>query len=312
MTDFYPFRSGLYKGIRRGELPLVKTCFDRMWAEPSERKWLLWRFPYIVLEEAFHRIGEVPALLRSDPHDAKMWLRQYYYLAIGLKSKDCYAFPGAKIHPLLLRKDGPELHMLLRWFAELSGRDPMVLADSLFEFLLKRDPLPEYEIAALSLLRQRMLRGGKYSDRLACMIGMLLIGMRGLSHEQAEQQLQDDLKRWRAETTAPPQALSELPWYCYDKHTRIGLQVGREIDRRGRLLKAKMSLDDFHLLWMMQESFFTPRNRLSIPKEQTHLTVLDSYWWPRLCVATVPPARATKTWARFRPEVIRLIEQALL
>jgi len=263
---------------------------------------LFWRLPILVIEEAWHLVGELPSFLRKHSEAERDWRAQYYYLTLSVKSKDCYAFPNGVIHPLLSQQDCPEQRLISGWLNELSGQDPMVIADPVFEFVLKRDPLNEYEIAALSMLRARAFRGGKYNDRLACVIGMLLLVSRGLDREAVKERLAADMKA-HAEK---PKTLDKLPWYCYDKHTRLGLLAASILEKKGVLQKHKLSMDDFKKMWTYRESFFVPNEKLSVPKIPDQLTAFDSYWWPRLVVSMVPKTEALR-WKKLRPVVSRLI-----
>lgn len=52
-TDLSLYKSAIQKGVRRGRLGLVKTCFEKLWpaTETKAQSWLMWRLPVIVMEE---------------------------------------------------------------------------------------------------------------------------------------------------------------------------------------------------------------------------------------------------------------------
>lgn len=304
--NYYAARSGIQKAIRRGDVSLTKTCFDMLWADPEHRRWLFWRLPLLVIEEAWHLTGELPTFLRKNSLEERDWRAQYYYLTISLKSKDCYAFPNGMIHPLLAKKDCPELRLIQNWLSELNGRDPLLIADAVFEAVLKNDnPLNEYEVTALTMLRSRVFKGGKYNDRLACVIGMLLLASRGMERGAVREKLTGDLDAYAAAKPKLPKTLV-LPWYCYDKHTRLGLEVEYILTARGVLKKHKITPYEFRILWLYEESFFVPKEKMRIPAKPENLTVFDSYWWPRLRVAVCQPKQA-KAWEALRPVVSKVV-----
>jgi hypothetical protein len=118
-ADFtYGCRSAIQKGIRRGDLDLVHTCFEELWAEKSQRNWLMWRATTLVMEEAWQMIGEYGELLASGSKEENDWRKFLYRLCFATKSKDAMGlmFLVNREHKALTEMAHPEMEEMVLWY----------------------------------------------------------------------------------------------------------------------------------------------------------------------------------------------------
>ncbi len=227
----YGARSGIQKGIRRGDPSLVITCFDALWPHKKHRQWLLWRMPILVTEDAWIMTGEYAkvqsiAKEKSDKEKRDLWRRFVMRLTIALKSRDAGDLWSAKT--LQSHKESNMAVALYRLADSNTEKPPRGLPFKLYRAFLdehcvpKRyvgEPVSDYEWDAVRAAYQRSQAGGLSGDPWGCLFAGMLIILRGLNEQAVLNMLQEQQEKVKGTTVG---YLNELPWYCFDMHTRPG------------------------------------------------------------------------------------------
>lgn len=275
----YVAHSAIQKGIRRGDLDLVKTSFDIMWGIKKERDWLKWRIPVIICEEAWYMAGEFAKLLGLKTDEPKEWKKFLYKLALVTKSKDA--------GPLLYLSQNTdyefwEIKEARRWYSKLSDSlGPSVLVDEVSSKLLTNRYLSDYELSAFDIFRDRVKRGGMFNDRCFCIGALFLILNRGLREEEVREEIKNSVESYKNSGGCLPKKidlLSDKYWYNMDMHTAIGKMV-LGIYNKKYCESLSMSKTDLRFLWFFMESGYTPNKlmRYTDPKETP--SILETCWW---------------------------------
>lgn len=288
-SDFiYGCRSGIQKGIRRGDLDLVHTCFEALWEKNDQhRDWLKWRIWSITIEETFQMIGELAQLLKNKNPSKADWRRFAFLLCIATKSKDA---PGLWEY---IANNGRSTHAEfreLRFFrrtadSEYQG-DFLKVVPGLYEAYCNgtdERQLSEYELDGLEVLFKRAQGGGMLNDRYFAFTAMVLLYLRGIDAEEVSQDLKDGRDHWVNTVNGRTKPkLVNLPWYVFDKYTSVGREViGRVLGQwNSRDLRA-LNEYELSLIWFYLESAKTGIDRIRIknPLKSHNPSAFDSIWW---------------------------------
>jgi hypothetical protein len=224
-TMLYGARSGIQKAVRRGDPSLAKTCFDILWSIPAHRKWLLSRFRSIVFEDCWIMAGEyakaVDSLGEKPIEDVMFragWLTFLLRLTIAKKNQDC----GWGWHVVRHSENPvnfPEYKLVQKVFSFAVGGDPSKAGGKAEEYLSGIRELDAYEKAAFREAKRRSSLWGLESDRWMGLMAMALIVGRGLPEEEILEMLSQQKTRFSG---VKVKTVAELPYYCFDMHTRPG------------------------------------------------------------------------------------------
>jgi hypothetical protein len=291
--DFiYGCRSGIQKGIRRGDLDLVNTCFEALWEKDDQhRDWLRWRTHSITIEECFHLTGELAKLLATNSRLKADWKKFIFKLCIATKSKDC---PGLWS---FIHHKGRSKHLEfkeLRYFRKYADReyegDYLKVVNEVYVAYMQgtdERQLDLYEHDAMNVFHNRSLGGGMLNDRYFAFTGMILLFLRGLDEAAVNEDLKKGRDRWvkKVNGRTKPRTVS-LPWYVFDKHTQVGREaIGKILSRWNQAGQGRDALDEYHLdtIWFYLESAKTGKDMINIVAEEREgLTALDSMWWLKM------------------------------
>ena len=239
----YGARSGIQKAVRRGDVSLARTCFDTLWPIPEHRKWLLWRIPVLVVEDCWIMSGELAKaqaaakeLSASSDELQRHWLKFIIQLTIATKAQDAawlwYLAKCESGNPL----DHAEWQMMREVVLMVEEGNPEVLPSKFphdrFEAFLRsrvRRELTPYEELAFAAVEARRRTGGMVADQWNCMSAALLIFMRGLPEATVQGMLQNQKGKYAG---ARVKCVTDLPWFCFDMHTRPGLRAASAFRKR--------------------------------------------------------------------------------
>lgn len=257
----YGARSGIQKGIRRGDLDLVKTCFDILWVDKTQRNWLKWRLTVLVFEECWPMLGELHEFYEVKPKEEKQYRKFIYQLALATKSKDApYQMLITAPAKLFTSEQWRhyELQNVKLLHDQIEDNDPATVVDSLYEETVVQSPrgkISNYEKNAIRLLRKRVSMGGMLGDRMSCLSVMMLISFRGLNKKVIQADIKQGAKRWykRVGQVRQPKTI-QMPWYVFDMHTQAG-KIGGRIFEKNKLSKYKgLDAEKFYSIWFFCES----------------------------------------------------------
>lgn len=289
-TWLYGCRSGIQKGVRRGDASVVKTCFDALWGDQEHRKWLLWRIPIMVGEDAWHMAGE----LYNTQQEVKaaggvaaekdLWLRFMMRLAIAVKNKDWEVMSPE----LFMESHHPEAVVSQALWEKISaacGKDkPQLFSrDGILEVIddtvtWHRPPLNGYEKGAIKAMDSRKYQGGMLGDRWGCIAVMMLVWMRGLNEDEIQQMLEEQKRKFAGTVV---KTLETLPWYSFDMHTRPGQMAMRVWIKRYN--PYGLTFEQLDGLWFCIESAKVGREvmpkRRGDPDLVPEPTWRDEIWW---------------------------------
>jgi len=336
-TYLYGCRSGIQKGLRRGDLNLVHTCFEALWGAKKFRDWLKWRIHVLVAEDVSYMTGELARFLAAVPNEPEAekicYKRFILKLTLLAKNRDFGGLLAVATHTPEERGEHPELSEA-RYVARLLIKTKD-LAPSLRELgdlicskiidqgVIPGDPglrhkLSQYEMSAIECLRARAHLGGMPWDMKTYIMGMLLIAMRGLPEKEIKEYVRGQILANKVRLGSVSLSRVGLPWYVFDMHTRPGLRA------MGRFKKFYPDLfykvDNFKLLWFQMESAYFPPGAVHYLKmtPTAKPTWLDCMWWLEelkcsgLKSKTMRPAEVAKWWRKeVRPKLKRLVLEEL-
>jgi hypothetical protein len=277
----YGSRSGIQKGIRRGDLDLVHTCFETLWATPTHRNWLKWRATTLATEEAWQMIGEYGKLLKSGTDSKEEWRKYIYRLCLATKSKDAVALWFSAHDGAPYPEGHPEFMELDLWRNMCGGKDEdyLGLANDMYNTYVTSRKMSEYEKNAMDALLRRTKMGGMMGDRFICLSSMMLLYLRGLDEDEVLGNLKVNAAEWKERSGRSKPETVDLPWYAFDFHTQAG-KIACNIFMKHSASKYNISRGTFMSLWFFLESAKMPRYLLKIPKNyEEELTAFDSAWW---------------------------------
>jgi len=317
----YGARSGIQKGIRRGNLDLVKTCFDILWNDKQQRNWLKWRLTVLVFEECWPMLGELHEFYESKPTEEAQYRKFIYQLALATKSKDA---------PIQMLINAPsenftpeqwnhyELRNVKILHDKIENDDPTTVVDSLFEECVISSPrgkITDYERNAIRLVRKRVGMGGMLGDRMSCLSVMMLISFRGLNPQFTKADIKAGAKRWykRIRRKRQPKTVT-LPWYCFDMHTQAGKIGGRIFEKHKMGKYPGLEPSNFYMIWFFCASGVMEKSLIRWKthgfESATQFDPYDTVWWIPLMKHHLTygtnDARATKSlWDKSMEEDIR-------
>lgn len=314
----YGAHSGIQKAIRRGNLALARQCFNILWNNKVHRNWLLWRLPILVAEETWFLIGEYAQLQGTFTTPENTW-SFIATLVASTKNKD-----AAALHPLLSRctfdpihpnRRDAELAIMHKALEEGQG-DPTRAAQFLQDRIqLKTDPA--YGHSAAQALVTRSASGGMVVDKWLCVGALVLLLHRRLDEKRIKITIARDRtafkKNLREKQIAIPK--KTLPWYVFDKHTRVGKTAMSIFMRNHAQQFGVTSLADLNSLWLMLESLWVPETSLKVvPKGTTSYNWMETVWWPlfeeiEIMRVTGQPYKKFRTtsWQDIKKELINIV-----
>jgi len=126
---------------------------------------------------------------------------------------------------------------------------PTIVLDKILKESISRE-LTDYEIQACKAVEARRLSGGMKSDQWNAISAQLLIHMRGLPESEVLDMLENQKQLFRDEKIS---TLQEIPWFCFDMHTRPG-QMAMRVWLKN--YKTKLFSDEDRLVtaWFQLES----------------------------------------------------------
>lgn len=283
-------RSGIQKGIRRGDLDLVKTCFDILWNTKTQRNWLKWRLTVLVFEECWPMLGKLCEFYDTKPKEETEYRRFIYQLTLATKSKDAeyQILINAPVDFFTAEQwRHYELQNVKLLHDQIEDNDPATVVDSLFEETTVNSPrgkISDYEKNAIRLLRKRVGMGGMLGDRMSCLSTMMLISFRGLDKKRTEADIKNGAKKWykRVGQARQPRTVP-MPWYAFDMHTQAG-KIGGRIFEKHKLRKySGMDAAKFYSIWFFCESGKMEPSLINWKiKGFDSMSTLDPYdtaWW---------------------------------
>ena len=316
-------KSGIQKGIRRGNLDLVKSCFEALWdSSKTDRLWLTWRLPILVEEEALWLLGDLVEFLEQYPiADAKedsdgakkKWLGYYCKLAMATKNKDSRAVWALSMLPeYAYQKE--ELNLMAEWRRSLlkvdpEKADPPSIIDVMHEEIGSLRRLSAYEKKVLEHLHKRAYGGGMLADKQGCMSAMVLVVTRGLHRATVKGRLQKDLRRYKEEIGRAPRIIN-LPVYCWDSHTQAGKMALHILMKQGKKEYPDLEWQALRKVWLHMGSFFVPKSLttgLGVEKADD-ATLVDQIWWDEwrieaLRLWNISLSDAEMLWSKMLPDL---------
>lgn len=302
-------RSGIQKGIRRGDLDLVKTCFDVLWNDKTQKNWLKWRLPVLVFEECWPMLGELHEFYESKPKEEGHYRKFIYQLTLATKSKDAE-------YQLLINAPSEfftsqqwnhyELQNVKLLHNQIEDNDPASVVDSLFEETTIRSPrgkISNYEKDAIRLLRKRAGMGGMLGDRMSCLSTMMLISFRGLNKKKTQEDIKQGVKRWykRIGQKRQPRTIS-LPWYAFDMHTQAGKIGGRIFEKHKMEKYPGLTPEKFYQLWFFCESGNMESSLIHWKVDgfdtMTRFDPYDTIWW-------IPIMKHSLAYGKYSPRNVK-------
>jgi hypothetical protein len=222
-------RSGIQKAVRRGDVSLAKTCFDLLWPVKPHRRWLLVRLRSIVCEDCWHMLGELGKAYSvvddtwTEEALRAHWLKFTILLTIARKNQDCgWGWHLIKNSGFVTEHPEYKLTKKLFDFAVKHGGPEKIPEEVLLEFFCAETPdrdFSSYEDMALSEAAIRSRAWGLESDRWMGLMALVLITLRGLPEIGIKEMLDAQRERFCGEKVS---TLADLPYYCFDMHTRPG------------------------------------------------------------------------------------------
>lgn len=217
-----PHQNGITIGVRRGDLDLVKTCFDALW--PSS--WLLWRIPQLIIDDMWYLIGEGARLLdrvqtfAQDKQQA--YIRSIYYkLAVAVKCRDprsivqLYSEVPIKLDHYRVDQ---EYQAGAYWLKQADQTSMSDAANMLLNDLSGRHTgLSDYEKGIAAYLAKKASEPGDYVERGACLTSMILLERRRIDQEKIKSFLDTRLAEYKA-TNGPKPKTIKLPDYCDEEY----------------------------------------------------------------------------------------------
>ena len=313
-------RSALQKAIRRRDLDLAHTAFNLLWSEKEHRNWLQWRMATLVMEEAWQMSGELAEFLDSETNSEKDWRRFVYKLTLCSKSKDAMGLWFLPYYHNALQSK--EMELVSFWINRMVQGEPSSIADGIFEecigTIVAGEPLSHYEKAAIKVLRKRIDMGGMFVDRCFCLSGMILIAMRGLRKDDILLDIKAGKEKWlkRVNRRDKPRTIN-LPWYVFDKHTRVGMAAIKIFMEHKAAKYPGLTEEKFRSIWFYIESAYSPIDSLCLKPKEDYYTAFDSiYWLPllnrELRYSHNGPKKVKKIWdSKMRKQIRVIVEEVL-
>jgi len=301
-TYLYGARSGIQKAIRRGNLPLAKTCFEELWRDTEHRNWLVWRTQVLVEEDVRWMIGEYMELQRaqdvlSEDGKKQALLRLILRLCLVPKNRDSQSLMwlAENTEP----EDGEHVELAtLRRYVPLIQGNAEEGALRIYNDCQEARKLRIYERRALLEQRRRAgYSGGMPFDRRSNCAGMVLVWLRGLNQEDVYAEISRATADWcfqrgygriQNPMVFPIERQEmervRLPWYAFDMHTRPGKRALRYVPRILGRQYPWLNSERLLRLWYALESSMYPREQIRLVKNnrEERPSPIACVWWHRM------------------------------
>lgn len=267
----------------------LKLSFGKLWEH--DRRWVLWRLPIICAEESERFTG-----LSGRVEAREQAWNLLSSMTLSPKSKEA---EGLRIcsHIIVEEKwnqedwvQGEHLFELRSWMAIQSELEPPNTDRNTF---WKSFPVQEgYVGETITACQKRFYRGGMVSDKeLLIVVGWMV------ARQKWEER---PVLQVPAETDVEP--LQNLPWWCYDLHTRIGKIVYYQLRKT---FSTKKEVD----YWCDDLPFNQESARVNELRQ-------GSFWWP-LALKMIwkrydrSEGQAQQDWLEWAPMVRSVVEGIL-
>jgi hypothetical protein len=295
---------GLKIGIRRGDLSLVKTCFNEI--QKTESSILIPdMLAHLCIEECWYLYGELVKWPMSEPKDV---LKACYRMALAPKSKDAFALPALQrlseqilnSHELgkIIDVELTSAQGYIQWVRR-SGLfvEPVEqLHARLFDEITPTGFLPQdtYKRAAISGMMYGLGSGGTMLSHFRTISAMVLFGRRFFTQEKIQAKLQESTAVYKASEEKP--SIIPLPWYCYTNNTEIGRKAVETVSADKAIKKAGLTHQDVVSLYTVLETRKVPRKDLNAVKREpsTVAQPWDNIWWLDYLKLKLPKGKKAK------------------
>ena len=317
----YIARSGIQKAVRRGDSALAKQCYDILYSSPEHFKWLLWRMPVLVFEDAWTMAIDYEHTQRA-ARDEKLagdelrrhWLKFVMRLTVAEKNKDASSLWFLAVHGYKEYSE-PEFacmkNLVRQVGADGIGTMPF---KQVFELILGEAGgcTPDQYFACEALDRRR-LSGGMKGDQWNALAAEVLIVFRDLKQYNVREMLAEQKKKFQGVNI---NACGPLPWYCADMHTRAGQRAKNAFLKR---CKDDVITDGDRLdaLWFTCCSAKLGEKVLPRYKTTGAPTPHDSVWqheWERVVAGVdlkISREKMFSHWEKVEPEIRKLVEWSM-
>lgn len=213
--DSSGYKSGIQKALRRGDLPLLKLCFTKLWE--TEPKWISWRLVILCAEESWKYMGIAGQLSWPEPQREDIWCL-LVNVATHPKNKEAEGLnifadkcEKLKENPKRLIKDPVRMEIFNGWIG-IKEKIEMMESDPEAFWGLFIMPESEFAKEIVWTAKRRSKFGGMSGDKMLLFVAAYLACVTKVDPIELDEVL----------TEEEVEALQEIPWYCYDMHTGIG------------------------------------------------------------------------------------------
>jgi len=260
--------NALQLGIRRGNLSLVRTSFEEIWAGVTKRD-LTWRIPSIIAFESFYMLYQVANFLKEDqPKDA--WLKFLLKMAMATKVKDAEALVNIASLGELSSKE-------INIFKKVA-QYPM---ERVITKLIDARKYTKEESLILDICFKRTTGTGRYLDKLLFLAVAVILCKRSIRTESIEEKLKANIARYKKETVSKKiEIMGSYPWYIYDASTEEGKKVVKVFFEK-YAGKFNLTMPNLRRLWWYEQSY-TPLWLTQFGAINGAPNMLTTYYWPKL------------------------------
>jgi hypothetical protein len=294
--DLSGYKSAIQKALRRGNLPLLKLSFSKLWE--TEPKWILWRLPILAAEESFLYTGIAGQLSWPEPSREDLW-RLLCNVATHPKNKEAEGLniladkcEKLKENPKKLIKD-PERMAIFNGWMEIRKKVGLLETDPEAFWGLFSYGDNEFAGEIVRTARRRSKFGGMSGDKMLLFVAAYL----ACSTKVEPIELEEVPKEEEVE------AAEEIPSYCWDMHTSIGKIAHYQI--------RKMFQDESMGEYVSMELWF------NLGSAWCDSMVEDSFWW-NLCLEAWAKRRGKtlnecrEDFKRWWPKIRERVEKMLV
>lgn len=247
-NNVWACRSAWQKFFRRRDIGGMKACIDMIYAygDVKHIDWLKVRAPVLIVEDCWLYAGELAKFqketeqLSTTSKEYRKKFTQFMLRATAMpKQKDAcgltwygQAEPEAGAH-----KEHICYHALFTFLTTHLGNNPALFRFSgdILEYCAKYlggRKLSVYENEAMRSCFARMNPigyKGMWDDKICALAAIVVIYSRGLDEQKIQNYLKTALADPKVTRTAKNDYSDGLPWYAYDKHTRIGIWATKAV-----------------------------------------------------------------------------------
>jgi len=293
--DLSGFKSAIQKSLRRGDLPLLRLCFTKLWE--TEPKWISWRLVILCAEESWKYTGIAGQLSWPEPQRDEIW-KLLCNVATHPKNKEAeglniFADKIVKHNedPTEMIKDPARMAIFNGWMTIRSKLD-----------LIETDPETfwswfqygdnEFAGEIVRTARRRSKFGGMSGDKTLLFVAAYLACV-----TKVEPIVLDEVP---AEEEIEP--AKEIPTYCWDVHTGVG---------KIAYYQTRKAIGDESM-----GEYIAMECSFNIESARTDSLEEDSFWW-NLCLAAWAKrrgktrAQTEKDWAEWGPRIRERVEKMM-